>query len=104
MKLSIFIAFIALICMVHAQPPPMNLQEKVDHVSNFINKFPGTREDLEKVLMQRMTERAKDLPKDIKKEDIERFISAVASKLDGKVMTGDDFKKFAATHMTATPA
>lgn len=87
--------------LVNSQPPPMNMQERVDHVSNFINKFPGSREDLEKALMQNMAERAKNMPKDTKKEDIEQFISAVAAKLNGKTMNGEDFKKFAAAQMAA---
>jgi hypothetical protein len=47
-----------------------------------------------------MDERAKDPNhKEFKKEEVERFADAVASKLTGKVMSGDEFKKIVADQL-----
>lgn len=100
MKTSI-ITFLAIICTINfisAQPPPPippPVQDKINHIADFINNFSGSREDLEKALISNMDkEHGKDMAPNFPPEKIQMFIDAVASKLNGKVMSGDDFKAF----------
>lgn len=96
MKFFIVITIFLIIAFVTCQPPAMAFQDKVNHVVDFINKFQGTKEELENAILKKMEEKAEKLPKDVPKEAVDRFIEAVANRLESKVMTGEDFKKFAA--------
>ncbi|CAG9810165.1 unnamed protein product [Chironomus riparius] len=100
MKSSIvaLIAIISTLAFISAQPPPPippPVLEKINHISNFINNFSGTREELEKALIANMDkEHGKDMAPNFPPEKIQMFIDMVASKINSKVMSGDDFKAF----------
>ena len=106
MKTSVvsIIAIICVISFISAQPPPPPLPppvlEKITRISDFINNFAGTREDLEKALIANMDkDHGKDMAPNFPPEQIKMFIDMVASKLNGKVMSGDDFKAFVGKQM-----
>lgn len=102
MKFLTSILILAFIAITSAIPQPPSMEEKIEKVSNFINNFPGSKDDLMNALQTRMEEKSKDPNhKDWKKEDVEKFVDAVAAKLNGKVITGDEFKKFAAAQLAA---
>jgi hypothetical protein len=99
MKSSIisFLAIASIISFISAQPPPIPppVLEKINKIAEFINNFSGSREELEKALIANMDkEHGKDMAPNFPPEMIQKFIEAVASKLNGKVMSGDDFKAF----------
>lgn len=95
-------AFIAIASSFPQVPP--KIEEIVEKVVNFINNFPGGKDELEKALVIRMEQRAKNFHNEYNKEEIENFVETVASKLNGKVMNGEDFKKLAAAQLAARAA
>lgn len=101
----IIVIFAAFFCInfISAQPPlPPPMLEKVNRIADMINNYQGTREDLEKIMIEKMdSDHGKDMPPPPPKEVIQVFIDSVASKLNGKVMSGDDFKEFAKKQMAA---
>ncbi|KAG5667077.1 hypothetical protein PVAND_015076 [Polypedilum vanderplanki] len=95
---SIVIFLCALIIAVTANPPP-HVEEKINKIVEFINNFTGSKAELEAALVQNFQQDHEKVPEHVTKEMIENFIETVASKITSKVMTGDDFKKFAAQKM-----
>lgn len=97
-SITIFIAIICTVSIISAQPPlpiPPPVQEKINHIADFINNFSGSRDELEKALISHMdNEHGKDMAPNFPPEKIQMFIDAVASKLTSKVMSADDFKAF----------
>ena len=107
MKSSI-ITIIAIICtlaFISAQPPPPippPVQDKINHIADFINNFKGSKEDLEKALIANMDkEHGKDMAPNFPPEKIQMFVDMVASKINSKIMSGDDFKAFTNKQISA---
>lgn len=77
--------------------------QRVQKAADFINNFPGTREELEKALIEKIDkdhEAHKDMPP-MPKEIIDKFIAAVAEKLNGKLMSPEEFKAFLEAKLAA---
>jgi hypothetical protein len=91
------LAIFALCALIHAQPPMM--QEKIDKAADFINNFQGTKEELEKTLIEKMNTRMNNAHQHMPKEAVAKFIDSVAEKLNGKMMGGDEFKEFVKKNM-----
>ena len=101
MKLFVAIFLFALVAIATAKP--QNMEEKVEKVVNFINNFQGSRDELEKALIAKMDEKAKT-GKTWKDEEVAKFLEMVVPKLNGKVISGEEFKSFIKAQVAARKA